>query len=887
MRSLKRFLERFRNFAIRRNDERLREEIDHHLALQTAENIRAGLSPAKARRQAKLKFGGVEAMKEEYRAERGLRLIETLAQDVRYALRMLRKSPGFAAIAILTLALGIGANTALFTVVNAVLLNPLPYPHASRLAAIYGTTPGVIHGPITYLNFLDWQRDTRTFSSIAMYRNQDYNLTGRGEAERVSGYMISAGFFSTLGVRPVLGRAFRADDDRVGAAPVVILGGGFWQREFGAAPGIVGKSLVLNGVSYTVAGVIPPSFTFYGQLRDVYTPIGQWNDPSFLDRRIDMSAHAVGRLKSGVTLAQAQADMDGVARNLAAAYPEADKDAGITLVSMKRDMVGNVEPFLLVLLGAVGFLLLIACANVANLLLARSMGRSREFAVRAALGASYARVIRQLLTESILLAGLGGALGLLLAYGGTKAVLDTLPGALPRANEVSLDWRVLLFTLGASLFAGILFGLAPALKTSRVNLQEVLNESGRGSSGARHRLQGVFAAAEVAMALVLLTGAGLMVRSLAALWRVNPGFNPSHAITFDLSLPDSAEATSAGTRARLRLFDQKMRDIPGVEAVSVTLGSRPMIHDSSLPFWIDGQPKPATMQDMHQAMFYLAEAGFQKAMGVTLERGRFISPQDDEHAPVVIDIDGVFARTYFPHENPIGRHIHLALFNVEPEIVGVVGHVKQWGLDADPKSAIEAQFEYPFMQLPEKLMPLAADAVAVVLRTKGDPTAVMDSVRRAVNEIDPREVVYAVQTMDEVVANSFAARRFSMILLGIFAALALVLSCVGIYGVISYLVGQRTHEIGVRMALGAQQRDVMRLVLGHGAKMALVGVAIGIAAALGLTRLMARELFGVSAHDPLTFAGVAFVLIAVALLATYIPARRAMRVDPVIALRCE
>jgi predicted permease len=462
-----------------------------------------------------------------------------------------------------------------------------------------------------------------------------------------------------------------------------------------------------------------------------------------------------------------------------------------------------------------------------------------------------------------------------------------LPGALPRASEVSLDLRVLLFTLGASLFAGILFGLAPALKTSRVNLQEVLKESGRGSSGARHRLQGVFVAAEVAMALVLLTGAGLMVRSLAALWRVNPGFNPSHAIAFDLSLPNSAAATSAATRARLRLFDQKMRDIPGVEAVSVTLGSRPMIHDSSLPFWIDGQPKPATMQDMHQAMFYLAEAGFQKAMGVALERGRFITPQDDESAPVVIDIDDVFARTYFPHENPIGKRIHLALFNVEPEIVGVVGHVKQWGLDADPKSAIEAQFEYPFMQLPEKLMPLVADAVALVLRTKGDPTAVMGPVRGAVDEIDPREVVYAVETMDEVVASSFAARRFSMILLGVFAALALVLSCVGIYGVISYLVGQRTHEIGVRMALGAQQRDVLRLVLGHGAKMALFGVAIGVAAALGLTRLMARELFGVSAHDPLTFAAVAIVLIVVALLACYIPARRAMRVDPVIALRCE
>ncbi|MGC1415933.1 MAG: ABC transporter permease [Candidatus Acidiferrum sp.] len=813
--------------------------------------------------------------------------METFFQDLRYGIRMLAKSPGFTAIAILTLALGIGANTALFSVVNGVLLNPLAYPHSGQLVALYGKTPGVDHAPVSYLNFLDWQRDTQTFSSMAIYRNQDYNFIGKGEGERLTGYMISADFFSTLGVTPVMGRTFRPDDDHTGAAPVVILGGGFWKRQFGSSLEVVGKPIILNGTSYTIVGVVPAGFTFYGHDRDVYTPIGQWNDANFRDRRVDVSAHAIGRLKTGVTLAQAKADMDAISQNLAAAYPEADKAVETTLVPMKEDIVGNVQPFLIVLLAAVGFLLLIACANVANLLLARAMGRSHEFAIRAAMGAGRARVIRQLLTESIVLAGLGGALGLLLAVWGTKAVLGTLPGALPRASEVSLDSRVLLFTMALSLFAGIVFGLAPALKTSRVDLQEILKESGRGASGVRHRLQGVFVAVEVAMALVLLVGAGLMVRSLAALWRVNPGFNPSHAITFSLSLPASPTTTSAETRARLRQFDDKMQSIPGVQAVSVTLGSRPMIHNSSLPFWIEGQPKPANFQEMPQAMFYLVEAGFQRAMGVTLERGRFITAQDDEHAPVVVDIDNVFARTYFPQENPVGRHIHIEGFSVQAEIVGVVGHVKQWGLDADAKSAIEAQFDYPFMQLPEKLMPLAADAVAVVLRTEGDPTAVMNDVRRAVAEIDPREVVYNVQTMDEVVSNSFAARRLSMILLGAFAALALVLACVGIYGVISYLVGQRTHEIGVRMALGAQHRDVMRLVLGQGASMALIGVAIGLVAALGLTRLMSNQLFGVSAHDPLTFAGVAALLIIVAVAACYIPARRAMRVDPMIALRHE
>jgi len=811
--------------------------------------------------------------------------METLLQDLRYALRMFAKSPGFAAIAILTLALGIGANTALFSVVNGVLLNPLAYPHSGQLVAVYGNTPGIDQGPITYLNFLDWQRGTQTFSSMAMYRNHDSNFVATGESERVTGYMISADFFPTLGVTPVLGRTFRADDDRVGAAPVVILGGGFWKREFGASLEVIGKSITLNGASCEIVGVIPPDFTFYGRDRDVYTPIGQWNDKSFRDRRIDLSAHAVGRLKPGVTLPQAKSDMDRVAQNLAVAYPEADKDVGITLVSMKEDIVGNVKPFLIVLLAAVGFLLLISCANVANLLLARAMGRSREFAIRAALGANHIRVIRQLLTESILLAGAGGALGLLLASWGAKIMLASLPGAIPRANEVSLDSHVLLFTLALSLSSGIIFGLAPALKTSRVDLQQILKESGRDASGARHRLQGVFVVVEVALALVLLVGAGLMLRSLAALWRVDPGFNPSHAITFVLSLPADSTTSSAETRARLRHFDDEMHSITGVQAVSVTLGSRPMIHNSSEPFWIEGQPKPPNLQDMHQSMFYLVESGFQSAMGVTLERGRFITPQDDEHAPVVVDIDDIFARTYFPNQNPIGKHIHLAVFNVEAEIVGVVGHVKQWGLDADAKSAIEAQFDYPFMQLPEKLMPLAADSVAVVLRTEGDPTSLMTSVRRAGNEIDSREVIYNVQTLNEVVSNSFAARRLSMILLAVFAALALLLACVGIYGVISYLVGQRTHEIGVRMALGPQRTDVLRLVIGNGARMALIGVAIGVVAALGLTRLMSNQLFGVSAHDPLTFAAVATLLIIVAVAACYIPARRAMRVDPMVALR--
>jgi len=813
--------------------------------------------------------------------------MSTLLHDLRYAARMLAKSPAFAIAAVLTLALGIGASTALFSVVNGVLLSPLPYPDAGRLTAIYDHSPEFEHAPVSYLNFLDWQRDSKSFSSMAIYRNQDYSFTGAQPAERVSGSMISADFFRVLGQHPILGRDFGAADDHVGAAPVAILGGGFWKRRFGSSPSVLGQAMTLNGTSYTVVGVIPPSFTFYRPQRDVYTPIGQWNDASFLNRNVDVSSHAVGRLEPGVSLAQASADMDAIARNLAATYPVADKNRGIALVPLKQDIVGNVQPFLLVLLAAVWFLLLIACANVANLLLARSLGRSREFAIRASLGATRSRVVRQLLAESALLAGAGGALGLLLAVWGTRAVLTLLPTAIPRAADVGVDTNVLLFALGASLVAGLLFGLAPALKTSRVDLHEVLKESGRGGSGTRHRMQRVFVAVEVALAFVLLVGAGLMLRTLQALWRVNPGFNPNHAITFALSLPSTPNTTSAQTRARLRQFDAALRTVPGVRAVSVTLGSRPMIHDTALPFWIQGQPKPATLNDRPVVMCYLVEAGFRQAMGVTLERGRFVTSQDDEHAPVVVDIDDAFAHTYFAGQNPIGQRINIAGFDVQAEIVGVVGHIKQWRLDADPKSAVEAQIYYPFMQLPEKLMPLAADAVAVVLRTDGDPAAVMAAVRRTVNDVEPGDVIYGVETMADVVASSYSARQLSMILLSVFAGLALILACVGIFGVVSYLVGQRTHEIGVRVALGAQRTQVMRLILGQGARMALTGAAVGALAALGLTRLVATQLFGVTAHDPVTFVAVAGLLLLVTVAACYSPARRAMGIDPIVALRHE
>ncbi|MFC5860707.1 ABC transporter permease [Acidicapsa dinghuensis] len=811
----------------------------------------------------------------------------TLLQDLRYALRMLVRSPIFTAIIIGTLALGIGANTIVFSVVNGILLNPLPYSHSGRLVALYEKNAGIPEAPISYLNFLDWQRGAKSFSSMAIYRHEDFNLTGASVAERVNGLMISSDFLTTLGVRPALGRDFGTSDDHLGAAPVALLSDGYWHRHFAASPAILGNIIQLDGLNYTIVGVLPRGFSFYNVDRDVFVPIGRWDDPSFRDRLVDISSHAIGRLQPGATLAQAQSEMDAIADHLAQEYPEADKNVGINVLSMKQDIVGNVQPILILLLAAVAFLLLIASANVASLLLARAMRRSGEFALRAAIGARRSRIIRQLLTESLLLACTGGALGTLLAIFGTKTLLASLPSALPRSADVALDLRVLLFSLVVSLLCGIGFGLVPAIRSSRVDLQQALRKSTAGAGNSRSRLQRLLISGEVALAVVLLVGAGLMLRSLAALWRVNLGYNPEHAITFSLSLPTNTKTTEAETRARLRQFDAAMRAIPGVDAVSVTLGSRPMIHDSELPFWIKGQPKPTSNNEMPQAMFYLVEDGFQRAMGITLQRGRFVTANDKENFPIVVDIDDAFARTYFPNQNPIGQHIHVVGFDVEAEIIGIVGHIRQWGPTNDPKSAVEPQFFYPFMQMPPKLMHLAANGVAVVIRTREGSGNILPAVRKATTEYDPRAVLYNEQTMDEVIFKALAARRLSMILLTTFAALALALSAVGIYGVISYLAQERTREIGVRIALGASRADVLRLILSQGASMTLFGIALGVALSLGLTRLISNQLFGVAPWDPLTFLSVSFSLLAIALAACYLPARRATRIDPIVALRCE
>jgi predicted permease len=817
--------------------------------------------------------------------------METLFQDLRYGLRMLVKSPGFTVVAIATLALGIGANTALFSVINGVLLSPLPFPQPDQLVTLHENKPNFEGGSVSYPNFRDWQKENRTFSSLALARGYGFSLTGIGEAEQVNGEFISSDFFSVLGVKPVMGRTFAQDEERVGAGPVALISAGLWQRKFSSAPNILGKNITLDGRDYTIVGVIPASFHLSmpgfteGQ---IYAPIGQWSNPLLLKRGAGLGFHGIGRLKPGVTIEQARADMAGVTRNLAEAFPDADKGISAKLTPLKEQMIGDVRPLLLVLLAAVGFVLLIACVNVANLLLARASNRAREFAVRAALGASQGRVVRQLLTESMLLALAGGGLGWLLAAWGTRAALGVLPAALPRAEQVGLDAHVLIFTAGLSVLAGVLFGLTPALKTSQPDLQETLKLGGRGASGTRHRMQSVFVVAEMALAVVLLIGAGLTIRSLAKLWSVDPGFNPHNVLTFGLSLPPSMmHAQPDAIRAAFREFDDRLGSVPGIQAVSQTWGAVPLSGDDEQLFWLEGQPKPANENDMNWAIDYIVEPEYLKAMGIPLLRGRFFTVQDDEHSPLVVVIDEIFAQKYFLNQNPIGKRIHLNLSNQLAEIVGVVGHVKQWGMDTDDQQSLRSGLYIPCLQMPDDFIAMTPSGSAVVVRSEGNPPGLLDSIRHVNAQISNQQVIFGVQTMDSIISDSMASRRFSMILLVVFAVLALLLASVGIYGVISYVVGQRTNEIGIRMALGAHQRDILLLILGRGGKLAGLGVAIGLAAALGLTRLMATLLYGIGATDPLTFAGVAVLLTMVALAACYIPARRAANLDPTVALRYE
>jgi predicted permease len=700
--------------------------------------------------------------------------------------------------------------------------------------------------------------------------------------------MVSAEFFALLNVRTILGRTFRPEEDRLGAPPVVVIGDALWERQFNASPNILGTTLNLGGVPRTVVGVVPSRLPFAEPLSiDVFVPINAWNDPVFRTRSVRMGTYAVARLKPGISLEQASADMDSIARDLATTYPDADKDTGITLVAMKEDTVGEVRKTLLVLMGAVGFLLLIACANVASLLLARSATRAREFAIRCALGAHRVRLIRQLLTESVLLAMVGGTIGLLIAKWSMSIILAQSRDVLPRTSEIRLDVPVLLFTLAASALTGILFGLAPAMKTQGKDLADVLKCGGLGSSHAHHRVLGTFVVVELALSIVLLTGAGLMIRSIAELWKVNLGFDRHNLLTFALSFSPAELATVPATRQALRDITANIESVPGIAAASGVAGALPGNGTARMPFWIEGKPKPNSQNDMGVGVWYAVQPGYLRAMGIPLLRGRFISPQDTEASHSVVVIDQNFARQYFPSEDPIGKQINTEdNGTLRYEIVGVVGHVKQTGPGDTERWDREGQFYFAIDQLSDRMVHLFT-VLPIVARTVGAPLASVAAIRSASKRFDSSQILYLVRPMDQILSDSIADRHLMMELLCVFAVLALVLSALGVYGVISYLVSQRTREIGVRIALGAQRSHVLRLILGDGARLALFGVAVGTLTSLALTRLLSNMLFGVRTSDPLTLAIVILILTLVAFLACYLPAHRAVRVDPMVALRYE
>lgn len=804
----------------------------------------------------------------------------TIWQDVRYGVRMLAGSPGLTAVAVLALALGVGANTAIFSVVNTVLLRPLPFKNSEQLVRVWATNAkkGVNNHPTSFLNFVDWQTENHVFESMTAYSAASATLTGGDAPELVKGVVVSAGMFPTLGVQPMLGRFFSADEAKAGNAPVVVLGYGLWQRRFGADRKVIGREITLDGKSTTIVGVMPPGFKFPldEEKTDFWSPHNP--DSEMNAARGARYLSVVARLKPNVTLQQAQAEMDTISSRLEQQYPANNTGRGVRLVSMYEDTVGSVRPALLVLLGAVGCVLLIACANVANLLLARAAGRHKEIAIRTALGATRARIVRQLLTESLLLAIMGGSLGLLLAMWGLDLLVATIPASVPRVAEISLDARVLGFTLAVSALTGIIFGLAPALTASKLDLNESLKEGGRGSTEGvrRNRVRSLLVVSEIALSLVLLIGAGLLLKSFQRLREINPGFNPTNVLTMNLELPESKYAKADQQGAFFQQLLERTRTLPGVESLGV-IDPLPLSgNNKTTTFNIEGRP-PVAPTDQLSSNVRTISSDYFRAMGIPLLKGRALSERDNKDAPLVMVVNETLARQFFPNEDPLGKRATVYPFKTPCEIVGVVGDVKHRTLEGEPTP----EFYISYLQAPQP-------AMALVARTaSGDPTNLVGAMRNAVGEIDKDQPISDIQTMNQLLSQSIAPGRFNMLLLGLFAFIALLLAAIGIFGVMSYSVTQRTHEIGIRIALGAQAVDVLRLVVGQGMALALVGVGLGLLGAIAVTRLMASLLYGVSATDPLIFAGISLLLTIVAFVACYVPARRAMKVDPMVALRHE
>jgi putative ABC transport system permease protein len=878
----------------------IEEELRVHVEMETETNIKRGMPLDEARAAALKSFGNVGRNTELGYEIRGGGWLETLWQDLRFGARMLLKTPSFTLIAVFTLALGIGANTAIFSVLYGVLLKPLPYEEPDRLMLLteYGAKSGGMS--VSYLNFVDWRAQNRVFEKIGVYKRENYNLTG-GEPERLLVAQMSADVFDALRVKAALGRVYTNDEDKPGASPVVVLSHGLWRRRFGGDASIVGRSLTLNDRSYTVIGVMPQGFLFPTRV-EMWTPVGALSDQETWKMRGNHPGlYAVARLKPGATLEQARADMKNVTAALEKQYPDTNQGASATITPLLENYVSDVRRALYVLLGAVGFVLLIACANVASLTLARDSTRQKEMAVRVALGAGRWRIARQLLTESALLALVGGSLGLLLAQWGVGAILAISPeGAIPRASEIGLDRSVLFFTAVVSILTVVVFGLPPSLQASRPDMQDALKETGRSATGRRRRLRSAMVVTEIALTLVLLLGAGLMIRSFFRLRQVNPGFATENTLSLTISLP-ARNYPDTEPDKRINFFNQvkeKIAALPGVQSVGLSSGLPLGANGWQESFAIVGRPDPPPSQTPTMEVC-VADIGYFETLRIPLLRGRWFNQRDDRAHLKPEDlkgktqiqrfvaglqsivIDEEFARRYWPNENPIGRQIRLGRsdgpFANAATVVGVVGRVKMEGLR---NNSDRVQGYFPFRQLP-------VSAMIFTVRTRLAPDQLIVSVRRQAQAVAPDRPVYDIRTLEQIRAESVAPERLNLTLLGVFAAVALVLALVGIYGVVSWSVTQRTREIGVRMALGARAGDVLRLVVGQGMRMVIAGIALGLAAALPLMRLMAPLLFEVRATDPLTFAGAAALLALVALLACWIPARRATRVDPLVTLKHE
>lgn len=884
-------------FSRSRVESEMETELRFHIETYVEDLIRGGVPREEASRRARLEFGGLGQVKEECRETRGTRWLQDLMQDLRYGVRILVQKPGFAAVTLLTLALGTGAATVMFTVVNGVLLKPLPYSDPARLVSLqektdWSTQQGDLWA-FAYANYLDCKRESSSLD-MGAWRNNGGTVSGQHEAEYVDGFQISSELFSILGAAPERGRVFLPEEDRLGAAPVMIISDGLWKRLFAENPAAIGMPLVFEGKAYTVVGIMPPAFRLNEDSGDIFTPLGQENSPAMQNRSRHPGINVFARLRPHTKISEARTELALIGRHLASQFPESNKGRSFIAYPLRPD-VGDVGSTLWLLLGAVSLVLLIACANVASLLLARAVSRDREFAMRVALGASRSRVVRQCLTESSVLGVSGGLLGVLIAAIGIGPFIAFWPGALPRADDVNLDWRVLLFAVGVSLVSGLLFGLAPALRIPSRKLEATLRSGGRTVGGSSRRLHASFVVSEIALAVVLLVAAGMLGRTLLRLSSLSPGVDSRNVLVTRMSLPPATLANPAQIRAAWREILDDARAVPGVQSVAA-VDTFPMREGyNQVGYSTSPSLPPANQVPLALATSVTPE--YRDVMGIALLKGRFFDDHDRLGNELVMVIDDVFAQQAFGAEDPIGKPLWLpgngSPFSSGSEapdvvrVVGVVGHVRHWGLATDDEAQVRAQFYYPFAQVPDSLVRRWSELMSIAVRTRVPPLSLLQPLRQAVRGSTGDQVLYEVRTMQQLVSASIARQRFLMLLFGIFAGLALLLACVGIYGVLAYLTGQRVPEIGLRIALGASPGNVMWLVLRQSLGMIGIGICLGMVAALAAGRVLAHLVDGMRPTEPSTFALTVLVLAAAALLASFLPALRASRVDPMSALRQE